>query len=397
MFPRISDLINHLFGTNLSIPIQSYGFMMALAFFLGAVVLYRELKRLEKNGRIPVQKKTLTKGTPAGTGELILSGILGFILGWKFLGILFDYDSFSMNPQSFILSSKGTLMGGILVGAGIIFLTWYQKNAARKDPPVKEEITIHPYQLTGNIVLIAAIFGILGAKIFDIFENLDKLISDPIGTILSFDGMAFYGGLIIAAIAVIYYGHRNKITMPNIIDSVAPSLILAYSIGRIGCQLAGDGCWGIVNTAPMPAWLHFLPDWAWSFSYPHNVIDDGIRMAGCAGEHCFVLPNPVFPTPLYETVAGLLIFSILWMIRKRLAVPGYLFCIYLIMNGIERFFMEKIRINPEHYFLGLKLTQAEIIAILLMILGGIGLIYFKHLKNLSEAGIASRTNKKHPS
>jgi prolipoprotein diacylglyceryl transferase len=397
MFPRISDLLNYLLGTNLSIPIQSYGFMMALAFLFGAIILYRELKRLEEAGRIAPQMITIMKGAPAGTGELILSALLGFILGWKFLGIFLQFDEFSANPQSFILSAKGTLTGGLVVGAGILFLTWYQKHRVRLNPPVSREITIHPRQLTGNIVLIAAIFGILGAKIFDMFENIDKLLRDPVNVILSFDGMAFYGGLIIAAFAVLYYGHRNKITVPNTFDSVAPSLILAYAIGRIGCQLAGDGCWGIVNTAPAPAWMAFLPDWIWSFSYPHNVIDEGIRIRGCTGPHCSVLPSPVFPTPLYETLAGFVIFAILWMIRKRLSVPGHLFCVYLILNGIERFFIEKIRINPVYHFAGLRLTQAEIIAILLIILGAVGLVYFRRIHTRSVMNIPAKSKHKQDS
>ncbi|MEI6454847.1 MAG: prolipoprotein diacylglyceryl transferase family protein [bacterium] len=381
MFPRISDLINYLFGTNLSIPVQSYGFMMALAFLLGAIVLYGELKRKEREGRIPAQKKTVIKGAPATVTELSLSVIMGFILGWKFIGIIFHYQDFSTDPQGFILSGQGSFPGGILTGIGILLLTYYQKKKQQSDPPVSEEVTIHPYQLTGNIVLIAAVFGILGAKLFDMFESIDKLVSDPIGTILSFDGMAFYGGLIVAAFAVVYYAHRNKITMANIMDAIAPSLILAYAIGRIGCQLAGDGCWGIVNTSPMPSWLVFLPDWMWSFRYPHNVIDEGMRIQACTGSHCFVLPYPVYPTPLYETLLGLVIFLVLMTIRKHLNVPGHLFCVYLILNGIERFFIEKIRINPVHDIAGLKLTQAEIIAILLIIIGSVGLVYFKKVSD----------------
>jgi len=377
MFPRISDLFNYLFGLNLNIPIQSYGLMMALAFLAGAIVLYFELKRKENAGQILVQQKKILKGAPASVSELGFSLLLGFLIGWKLIGLIIDYSSFSSDPQTFILSGKGSFISGLVLAAGLGYLTYYQKKKKQLYPPVSEEITVHPYQLTGNIVLIAAIFGITGSKIFDLFENIDALISDPIGSIFSFSGLTFYGGLIIAACAVIYYCHRNKITFPQITDSIAPSLILAYGIGRIGCQLAGDGCWGIVNNNPRPFWLGFLPDWIWSFQYPHNVIDEGIRIQSCSGDHCFILANPVFPTPLYETMLCFIIFLILWMIRKHLSIPGYLFSIYLILNGIERFFIEKIRINTVHEIAGVKLTQAEIIAVVLILLGCLGFYYFK--------------------
>jgi phosphatidylglycerol:prolipoprotein diacylglycerol transferase len=122
-----------------------------------------------------------------------------------------------------------------------------------------------------------------------------------------------------------------------------------------------------------------------------------VRIQACTGSHCFVLPYAVYPTPLYETLIGLVIFSILMIIRKHLTVPGHLFCIYLILNGIERFFIEKIRINPVHDVAGFKLTQAEIIALLLIIFGSIGLIYFNKIRDVAmPKEIHHDKNEKHP-
>ncbi len=377
MFPRISDVINYLFGTNLNIPIQSYGFMIAMAFIAGAVVLYFELKRKENEGLIEAQQKQVMKGAPATLQDLFFSAIFGFLLGWKGIGLILDYHAFSDNPQEYMLSSHGSLIGGVLLAAGFSIYHYYKKRKERLDQPISEEVTIHPYQLTGTILLVAAIFGIIGSKIFDTVEHLEDLIRDPLGTIFSFSGLSFYGGLIIAAIAVVWYTRQNKIRFPYIADAIAPALILAYAIGRIGCQISGDGCWGVANPNPIPEWLSFLPDWVWSFTYPHNVINAGHLIPGCGGEHCYVLPYPVYPTPLYETLMGLVIFGTLMSIRKLIKTPGYLFSIYLILNGVERFLIEEIRINKPYEIIGIQVTQAQIIAIGLMIVGLLGFWYFR--------------------
>jgi prolipoprotein diacylglyceryltransferase len=158
-------------------------------------------------------------------------------------------------------------------------------------------------------------------------------------------------------------------------DSIAPSLILAYGIGRIGCQAAGDGDWGIVNLAPMPRWLSFLPDWVWAYNYPHNILNEGVRIEGCTGVHCMQLAQSVYPTPLYETAMSLLIFLFLWAIRKRFKTAGIIFAIYLMLNGVERFLIEQIRVNNLFDFLGMKVTQAEVIATFIFSLGLGFLIY----------------------
>jgi len=96
--------------------------------------------------------------------------------------------------------------------------------------------------------------------------------------------------------------------------------------------------------------------------------------------YCYELANPVWPTAFYEVVMCLLIFSFLWVIRKRIRIPGMLFCIYLAMNGVERFFIEKIRVNTEYNILG-GITQAEIISFFLVLIGLLGcLILYKNNK-----------------
>jgi len=139
--------------------------------------------------------------------------------------------------------------------------------------------------------------------------------------------------------------------------------MLAYGIGRIGCHLAGDGDWGIVNEAPRPAWLQWAPGWAWSCRYPHNSIHQGVYIPGCPDNYCTVLPAPVFPTSFYEAVVCLLLFMVLWALRRKIKKAGVLFGVYAFMNGAERFAIEFIRVNP-HYSIGAwKLSQAQLLAL----------------------------------
>jgi prolipoprotein diacylglyceryltransferase len=123
-------------------------------------------------------------------------------------------------------------------------------------------------------------------------------------------------------------------------------------------------------TFAKPSFLQFLPNWVFAYNYPHNVNDAGVAIDGCVGKYCNQLPIPVFPTPFYETMICLILFLILWLLRKKLRVPGTLFAVYLALNGLERFFIEKIRVNNRiNFSAGFQPTQAEVISTLLFISG----------------------------
>jgi prolipoprotein diacylglyceryl transferase len=377
MYPRLSDLINDIFGTDIILPVQTYGFFVAMAFLFGGLVVYFELRRKEREKIILPREKTRIQGKPATMQELAITALVSFIIGYKLAGALIIYPEFAESPQRFIFSWQGSWWGGLGLAAIVTYFTYREKQKKKTAKPEKVTELVYPRQLTGNIILVAAIFGIIGSKLFDVIEHLDELIKDPVRTLFSFSGLAFYGGLITAAFAVSIYVERNKIPWAVNADVVAPALMLAYGIGRIGCQLSGDGCWGMVNADPKPEWLSFLPDWAWAFNYPHNVIKEGVLIPDCTGSHCHVLDQPVFPTPLYETSIAFLFFGFLWIVRKKFKVPGFLFSIYLILNGTERLLIEQLRVNIRYDFMGMKVTQATIIAICLIIAGVAGFFFFK--------------------
>ena len=375
MYATISDLIRDLLGLAIPLPIQTFGFMMALSFVGAYLATNSELKRKEAEGLLKPFLMKRKENEPITFLDFATAVVIGSFIGFKFLEMVLDYDALVANPQKFILSGKGSWFGALLGGT----YAYYQKKKeadALKGKVLKEiEVSTHPYELMGNIVGIAAIGGILGAKIFHNLENIDELMADPIGSLISFSGLTFYGGLIVAAIGILLYVGQYKIGAWHMCDSAAAGLMLAYGMGRLGCHLSGDGDWGIDNLMPKPEWLSAFPDWVWAYSYPNNVLNEGIPIAGCVGAHCNQLPNPVFPTPLYESIICIGLFGLLWGIRKKFTIPGTFFMFYLFLNGIERFLIEKIRVNTTYSIFEYKITQAELISAAFVICSIVGMIW----------------------
>ena len=376
MYPTISHLLHDLFGIPFfPLPIQTFGFFVAMAFLVAGFFLSKELMRYEAMGVIKATKIKVLKNKAINSSDFMWALATGFILGYKIFPIFTDYYAFTDDPQTAILSTQGSFLGAII---GMVILGGYkyyekQKLAGKKEYTADE--LLRPHHLSGNILMIAAISGILGAKLFHNLENIDQLIANPIEALFSFSGLTFYGGLIAGIVSVSYYVKKHGIGLITIADITAPPVMLAYGVGRIGCQMSGDGDWGINNLNPKPDWMASLPDWMWSYTYPNNVIGAGVPIDGCVGKYCNELANPVYPTPFYEAILGVLLFLFLWNLRKKIRVPGMLFSIYLIVNGLERFFIEKIRINNKLF--GMDITQAELIAAGLVLMGIIGVFYFK--------------------
>jgi phosphatidylglycerol:prolipoprotein diacylglycerol transferase len=212
-----------------------------------------------------------------------------------------------------------------------------------------------------TLTVIGMLSGVAGARIFHILENLDEFQVAPMRMIWSTSGLSIFGGLIVGTLASLLYIRWRKLPLRPFLDAAAPAMMLGYAIGRIGCQVAGDGDWGTVaNLALKPAWL---PTSLWAQTYENNVIGATIAWPG------------VYPTPLYEVGMAFICFGILWKLRKHPYQGGWLFALYMALAGIERLLIEQIRINPVLNFLGLHATQAQMIAAMLTFVGGFGLIF----------------------
>jgi phosphatidylglycerol---prolipoprotein diacylglyceryl transferase len=376
MYPNLYYLVEDLFGIKLTALklVNSFGFFVALAFIASGYVLFSEIKRKEALGEFGYVEEKMVVGAPASISELVTNFFFGFFFGYKIVGA-FTIENALNNTQAFILSLQGNFSAGFVVGLLLLFLKWREKDKAKLAKPEARTVLVWTHDRVGDVVLTAALWGFIGAKIFHNLENFDELVKDPIGSLISFSGLTFYGGLILATIAVIVYIRKYKIRVIHFADAMAPTMIFAYAAGRIGCHISGDGDWGIPNLSPKPfAWL---PDWMWAYTYPHNVVNEGVAIPGCVGSYCNQLPLPVYPSTFFEIVIMFLLFFIMWSFRKKITQPGILTGIYFLFAGGERFFIEKIRVNNKIASLPFHPTQAELISVLLIILGFVFLLMSK--------------------
>ncbi|MBF26106.1 MAG: diacylglyceryl transferase [Flavobacteriales bacterium] len=375
-YPTISHFIEKATGIFIPLPIQTFGFFIVTAFIIAHFFIKKEFIRLEKNNKINTVSFTKNKNNYNILYDYIFNGLLSFLFGFKIIYIIKNYELFSQYPQQVLLSKDGNILLGFIFFTISNILIYYSDKQNEKTKKTKD---ILPSSLSWNFIFIAGLSGIIGAKLFAVLEDFNYLITNPIDAIFSFSGLTFYGGLIFGTISVILYAKKYKIKITYLADIFAPSLILAYGVGRLGCHFSGDGDWGII--ANMDKKPIFLPDWFWGYDFPHNVIEAGQKIDGCIGMYCNKLPYLVYPTALYEACFGILAFIFLYKIRKFIKIPGMLFCLYLILNGTERFLIEIIRITDKYTVFGMNFTQAQIIGILLIIIGISGSLYLKQKNN----------------
>ncbi len=401
MYPNFYYIFKDWFGWEL--PgfklVNSFGFFVAVSFILANIVMSAEFRRKFKLGLFGAgQKIKVIRGEAYKQSDYIASGITGFVIGYKFLPLVFDFSKVDANPQAYILSLDGSFLYGIIGAAIFLGFNYWSDRRQRLPQPVEEIKTIDPSYHMGSITFAAFLGGILGAKLFHILENMSAFYEDPWGSIISFSGLTFYGGLIVGGIAVLIVASRKGIKPLHMLDVGGPAMMLTYGTGRIGCHVSGDGDWGIVNTLLKPSWMNFLPDWTWAYNYPNNVNgvcnpfvegDAGyLANIGCKFSETPYLVASVYPTPFYEAILGVLLFFVLWGIRKRIKYAGMLFGIYLMLSGTERFFIEKIRVNTLMDFMGMQVTQAEIISASLFILGAF-LVVYSMVKKIPTSGIGT--------
>jgi phosphatidylglycerol---prolipoprotein diacylglyceryl transferase len=205
-------------------------------------------------------------------------------------------------------------------------------------------------ELASSMVFAAAAGGLVGARLLLILEEWNDFLHSPWNFIFSGAGFSWYGGLIGGTIAVTWWVRQRSIPWLKAADIAAPALALGYGVGRIGCFLAGDATWGKITDMP------------WGLAFPNAVAGWVDPLSG--------VPYPqgvrVHPTQLYEVVQSLLVFSVLWILRKRHYPHATIFWLYLVLAGSMRFLVEFWRANP---VVGLGMSEYQWISLAVVAVG----------------------------
>ena len=191
-------------------------------------------------------------------------------------------------------------------------------------------------------VFAALVGGLIGARLDFVIQNYDEVSDDLLGNVVSGSGLVWFGGLVGGAVGVLLWARWRGFLGTALLDLAAPALALGYAVGRIGCQLSGDGDYG-------KPW-----DGPWAMSYPDGTVPTD---------------EQVHPTPVYEAIAMGLVALVLWRLRDRLT-GGRLFALYLVLAGLERMLVEFVRRNDD---VALGLTQPQLISIAMVVAGAVWL------------------------
>jgi phosphatidylglycerol---prolipoprotein diacylglyceryl transferase len=235
------------------------------------------------------------------------------------------YPEITIGPIT--LQTFGLMFGLGFVAAGLIVAKRFKELGK-------------PTDWAYEMAFAALVGGLVGSRLYFLIENWNDVSDDVLGNLFSGAGLVWYGGAIGGAIAVLGWAYWRGIFTLLLADVAAVPLMVGYAIGRIGCQLSGDGDYG-------RAW-----DGPWAMAYPNGTVPTDEK---------------VHPTPVYETLFMLVAAWFVWRLRDRFRA-GILFAIYLVVAGFERFMVEFVRRNPDA---ALGLTQAQLMSVGMILVGGI--------------------------
>jgi len=219
-------------------------------------------------------------------------------------------------------------------------------------------------EYSSSIVITAAVMGLIGSRLYAILDDLPTYLADPKSMIFSGSGFVFYGGMIGGIFGAFLVSRWYRIGFGSTMDMCGPALAIGQAIGRMGCQLAGDGDWGLASNVP------------WAMAYPHAIVGWNSQTVLKLDDHYQLVSGffpgvRVHPAPVYETILYLGVFIILWSMRKTSYPAGRLIYWYLLLAGGCRFLVEFVRVNPRVFY---GLSEAQLIAFAMMVLGGAALI-----------------------
>ena len=227
------------------------------------------------------------------------------------LSIFIGIDPILFSIGSFEIGWHGIFVViAVIVGIGLS--VWFARGSG-----IKREViySMSPWAIIG---------GIIGARLFHVIDYYDYYIQNPLQIFQFWYGLSIFGAILGGTLAVFIYTRIRRLSLGRLADGVAPALILAQAVGRLGCTVNGDA-WGGPSSLP----------WAFVYTHPNAV------------GTCLYWGVPTHPSPVYEIIWGILVFAVLWKLRGRLKPDGSLFLLYLSLYSFGRFFIEFTRAVTE--------------------------------------------------
>lgn len=260
-----------------------------------------------------------------------------------------------IDPDIFYIGSHAIGWHGVLMVLGIIVAVLLTLRLAKRAGISEESI------FTSAFCIV--IFGLIGARLVHVLDNLDLYGDDP-ASIFAFweGGLAWYGGLVGGFLGGAVYAWVGKLSLARLADTVAPGVVLGLAIGRIGCTINGDAA-GTPTSLP----------WGFVYTNPNSFAPLGIA---------------THPAPVYEILWNMAVFGLLWWLKGRLKPDGSLFLVMLAAYSFGRFFISWVRDEPA--VLG-SLHQAHIISLALFVIAVALLFYWKVTLVKPEAVVKPET------
>ncbi len=232
------------------------------------------------------------------------------------------------------------------------------------------------------VVVLTILGGVLGARLFFVLDHLGEYLQRPWRILaITEGGLAVYGGIIGGTVTAALLLWRSRVPIGPVADAVAPGLLLAQGVGRLGCLVNGDAwggpctclaCAGAAAATPAQG-LGYCP-FALVYTHPKALLPADL------------LGVPTHPYPIYDMLVNAVVFAVLWRLRRRGLPDGSLFALYWLLYGLGRFAVSFVR-QEAVWFWGLQ--QAQVIALATALAGALALLWL--LRRGAAAAVSVRS------
>lgn len=249
MYPKLSDLFNALVGSSYDFSIQTFSFFFILSFIVGGIFLYFQLKEKEISGKLRPLHKKIQKDKPPSLIDIFISVVISYLIGYKIIGIGFQFDEFMSEPIHYLLIWKGSHFGGLLFAVISIAINLYF--LTKMEQKVFTNVMVYPHHYIFSMMTIIFIFSIIGAKFGGILEFYNNILGNLKTFMASSTTMNTYSGIFTGLLIMLLFIKNNGLSLSIFTDTATPAFCLGTFIGFFGSFLAGKGFYTIQYNLPI--------------------------------------------------------------------------------------------------------------------------------------------------